>query len=131
MQVLDRQREILGEGAVPAGDAEDGATLAMGAAARGAPTARAAHGVDLADDPPAAERCTRARDDADKPVSRDARERVIAPGELDVGVTDPGLQHPDECLTRGRVGPRDVVPEVKVTVFEPQGAHDAINMEEP
>ncbi len=131
MQVLHGQREILGEGAVAPGNAEDRAALAMSATARGARAARAAHGVDLTHDPPAGERCTPVLDDADKLVSRDAGERVIAPGELDVGVADPGLEDPDERLPSGRVGPRDVVSEDQLTVFEPQRAHGPINMEEP
>ena len=115
---------------MPAYDPEDGAALAMSAPARGASAARAAHRIDLTHDPSAAEERAPSFDHTDKLVSRDPRERVVAPGELDVGVADPGLQDPDEGLTRRRVGPRYVVPQVQLAVFEPQGAHGPINMEE-
>src|SRR5690349_16548276 len=129
MQVLDGQREILGKGAVPAYDPEDGAALAVGASARDARAACAAHGVDLPHDPLAGESPTAALDHAHELVPRDAGERVVAPGKLDVGVANPGLQHSDQGLARGRNGDLEG-PQVKLAVFEPQGAHDPINMEE-
>src|SRR5690348_6028413 len=108
MQVLCWEAEELGERAVPARDAQHRAALAVGASARDARAACAAHGVDLPHDPPAGESPTAALDHPHELVPRDAGERIVAPGELDVRVANPGFQHSDEGLARRRNGDLDV-----------------------
>ena len=80
VQVRDRQRQELGEGAVAAADAEDGPRRAVRAPARPAGRARAAARVDLADHPAADpfRRGGRPIDLAHELVAGDARERVVA-----------------------------------------------------
>ena len=123
MQVLDREREILGEGAVPAHDAEHGAALAVRAPAGRTRGAGTTHRVDLPDDAAADERRRPPLDDADELVARNAGEGVVAARQLDVRVADPGADHPNERLARGRLRDRNVVPEAQATVLEPESEH--------
>ena len=107
VQVRDRQRQVLGEGAVAADDAEHGALLAVRAPSRPAGRARAAGRVDLADDAPA-DPLGRAGAAARRAPTNSwpgtPRERVVAAHELEVGVADPREAHAHERLARGRRG---------------------------
>jgi len=123
VQVLGGQDEVVGERAVPADDAEHRAPLAVGAPAGETGAARAAHGVDLADDAAADERRRTLLDDADELVAQDPGERVVAAGELDVGVADSRAQHAYEGFARGWLGRRNVVPHSQAAVLQPQSSH--------
>jgi len=87
---------------VPARDAEHGAALAVGTAAARARRAAAAHGVDLAHHAPADERLGAPLDDADELVAQDPGARVVAAGDLEVGVADAGADHADQRLAGRR-----------------------------
>ncbi len=63
VQVLDRQRQVLGVRTVALRDAQHGARLAVSRASVSAGLARAAHGVDLAHHAPAHPRRVRRLDD--------------------------------------------------------------------
>src|SRR5207245_2097967 len=108
-----------------AADAEHRASLAVRPAAGEAPRARAARRVDLAHHPPSHPRlgpCGRF-DASHELVTRDARERVVAPHELEIRVADSRDQDAHARLARGRLGPREVVTEPDRLRLEPEPAH--------
>ncbi len=107
VEVGERQRHVLGVGAVASGDAEHRPRFAVGRPRVEARLAGAADGVDLADDAaPDPGRVRRLDDLADELVADDARERVVAADELDVGPADARERDADErlavCLRHGR-----------------------------
>src|SRR5206468_5151195 len=90
VQVRERQREALREGAVTAADAEHVAPLAVRPAAGEARRAPAAGHVDLAHYPPSHPflGAHGGLDASHELVAGDARERVVAAHELEIGVAD-------------------------------------------
>ena len=124
VQVADGQHQVRREGPVARDDAEDAPPLAVGAAAREAGRARAARGVDLADDTAADPlgRAVRLPHDANELVPWNARVRVVATDQLEVGVAHAGQAHAHERLARGRSWLGNVVAQAKSLALEPQGA---------
>ena len=124
MEVGERQRHVLGVGAVASDDAEYRPRLAVGRPRVAARLADAAHGVDLAHHAaPDPCRVRRLDDLADELVADDARERVVAAGELDVGAADARERDADERLAIC-LRPVDIAHR-QLTIFEPQRLHGA------
>jgi hypothetical protein len=109
VQVRDRQRQLLGERAVPSDQPEHGPALAVAPASGPARRARPADRVDLARDAPADPlgRVVRAFDCTDELVPGHARERVVPADHLEVGVAHAGEGDGDEDIAGARL--RDIL----------------------
>jgi hypothetical protein len=125
VQVEDGQHQMRREGPVARDDAEDAPPLAVSGAAREAGRTGAAGGVDLADHPASDPllRTVGRLHDTHELVPGDARVRVVAPDQLEVGVAHAGEAHAHERLSRRRGGPGKVLAQAQGPAFEPQGAH--------
>ncbi len=126
VQVSRGKNEVFGEGAVAPGDSENGAIAAVGGHSRPAAAAGAACGVYLPDHLLAGERAR--LDDADELVARYTAERVVAPGQLDVGVADAGDEDPDLALVRGGLRSRQVAAQGELSLLEPQPFHGSFSL---
>ena len=82
-----------------------------------------AYRVDLADHAVTNELLRPFLDHADELVSRDTCERVVAMGQLDVGVADAGKKDAYQRFAAGYFRSRHVVAEVQLPVFEPESSH--------
>lgn len=125
MEIPDRQDDVLGERAVAALNTENLPALAVGPSAGEAGMARAAGDVDLAHDPLPHQLGARCRLDhlSHELVAEDARERVVAAGELEVGVADAGLEHADQGIAGSWLGIGYVTANPEGAVLEPEGEH--------
>ena len=103
VQVRERQTQVLGVRAVAVDDSEHGSRLAVGRAPAWQVGARAARGVDLADDTRAEPLGVRRLDDlADELVAEDSRVGVVAARQLEVGAADARERDADERLPGAR-----------------------------
>lgn len=123
VEIFRWKRQVFGERSVASCDPENSATFAMGGASVAARFAFMAYRVDLADHAVTNELLRPFFDHADELVSRDAGERVVAMGQLDVGVADAGKKDPHERFAAGYFRSRHVVAEVQLPVFEPESSH--------
>jgi hypothetical protein len=124
MQVLERERHILGERAIASHDAQHGASRTMGASPSSAGRAPTTHRVDLTDHAGAGQMGRAVFDAADELVPQHTAVGVVAARQLDVGVADPGPHDPNEGLPVGGLRCGNVVTEAEPSILEPQGEHE-------
>jgi hypothetical protein len=125
MEVLHGKDQRLGERAVARLDAQDRAPRAVGAPPRETGRARPAGGVDPADHPaaPPLRGARRLLDLAHELVAGDSGVRVVATGQLEVGVAHACEPHPDPRFTGRDLGYREVLAVPQDAVLQPQAAH--------
>jgi hypothetical protein len=119
MQVGRRQREILGERAIPIHDSQHGAPLAVRGTPLSTGAAIAAHRVDLTHHAFAREVVRSVVYYPNELVAEDSFIWVIATSQLDIGVADTGLEHTHQYLAVWWRWYQNVVPNAKRAVLQP------------
>lgn len=131
-EIADGKGEIVGEAAVAAGDAQDGAAATVFHEAFAAHVAFAADAVDGADDafaePGLIAAGTEGFDAADEFVTEDAGEEHVAFNQFQVGSADAHAQGADERFAGSRFRLRIVFDQAEASVFEDQRTHERFSV---